>query len=219
MALAHWFRPRSVWLPTWRTCLLAIALVGLLGVGFIAQVHPWLCLTKPLPDAKYLIVEGWTPDSVPTAAVQWAKDHAITRLFTTGTPIERGAIETAFPTYAEQMAGALQKLGIDASKITPAPASAVRTERTRAMARALRLVLDAEHVPAVDRRILLFTHSTHARRSFMHFARELGPDWQVGVVSVPERSYPADHWWRYSEGVKSVTNELLGIVVQSLGGE
>jgi len=217
--MATWFRPCMVWLPTWRTCLLALALIGLLSVGFITQVHPWLCKNQPLPDAKYLIVEGWAPDSVPTAAVQWTKDHAITRLYTTGTPIERGAIETTFPTYAEQMAGTLQKLGIEPAKITPAPATAVRTERTRAMARALRLVLDGEHVPAADRRILLFTHNTHARRSFMHFAHELGPDWQVGVVSVPEQSYPAERWWRYSEGVKSVTNELLGIVVQSLGGE
>jgi hypothetical protein len=110
-------------------------------------------------------------------------------------------------------------MGVDPSKIKPAPARTVNTERTRAMARALREVLDAENIPEAQRRINLFTSGVHARRSWMHFKNELGPTWQVGIVSVPNTNYPASEWWRYSEGVKAVIEELVGIVVQTLGAK
>ncbi len=214
-----WFRRRSLPLPTWRTCAVLGLLVLVLASTVILRVHDWLCLNQPLPAAKYLIVEGWAPDPVPWAAVQWAKAHDIERIYVTGVPLERARFGNTKLSYADITAETLVRMGADPAKVIKAPATTVATERTRAMARALRTVLDTQPPGVGEREILLFSHGTHARRSHMHFQQALGSAWQVGVISVPNEGYPANRWWRYSEGVKAVLDELVGLLVQSLGGE
>ena len=103
--------------------------------------------------------------------------------------------------------------------ICPAPAMEVKTERTRAMAAALRKILDGENIPAAERRINLFTLGTHGRRSRHIYQEALGSDWKVGVISVPSRDYETTAWYRQSAGVKTVIVELIALIVQTTGGE
>lgn len=214
----RWFRRREVWWPTWRAVAIFCLLVSAAGVWFVASVHDWLSVRAPLEEARYAIVEGWAPDPVPWAAKQWADTHDTTSIYVTGVPIDKGMMESGTLSFADITASTLQRMGVSASKIKTARATNVNVERTRAMARALKASLDAAAIPEGERRINLFTNGTHARRSWMHFKNELGPTWQVGVISVPSAGYPANRWWRYSEGVKSVIEELIGLAVQTLGG-
>jgi hypothetical protein len=87
------------------------------------------------------------------------------------------------------------------------------------MARGLKTILDAESIPAADRRLNLYTLGTHARRSRRIFQEVLGSDWKVGIISVPNRAYDAAKWYRQSAGAKTVLDELVALVVQSAGGE
>lgn len=217
MSPGTWFRPRTLWLPTWRTwlVLLLIVLVGGSWVG--THLHGWLSVSDPIEEAKYVVVEGWVPDSVVHEALVWSKQHGVKLIFTTGIPLDQGQFLSGYPTYAEICAETLKKMGADPAKIRPAPAAKVKTERTRAMAMGLKQALEAEPIPVDDRKINLFTSGTHAFRSHMHFQRVLGRDWQVGVISVPAYGYPASSWWRYSQGVKNVMEEVVGIAFQSLG--
>lgn len=222
-------RRRSVLLPTWRLWLLLLAALGTAAWLILPALHGWLAVREPVAGAKYAVVEGWAPDYVAQAAADWAEENDARLIFTTGIPLEAGSFLSELKSNAFICARTLEALGWDPQKIRPAPAENVRTERTRAMAQALKAVLEAENVPAAERKINIFTLGTHARRSRRIFREVLGSAagphgepaaaWDVGIVSVPSRVYPEDEWYRHSEGAKSVVNELVALTTQSLGGK
>ena len=211
----RWFRPRTLWLPTWRTLLLLAVTVLPVAIWVVSQLHPWLSVTDPVPEAKYVVVEGWVPDRVVGLAIDWGKTHEVEKYFTTGVPLEAGKYLSNYPTYAEICADTMKRMGVDPAKVRPAPTQSVDMERTRAMAKGLKAVLDGMNIPAADKKINLFSSGCHGYRSRMHFQRVLGPEWKVGVISVPPAAYVPGTWWKYSEGVKSVIEEVIAIIGQS----
>lgn len=213
----RWFRPRTLNLPTWRTWLLLCVTVLPATLWVLSKTYGWLAVTAPVADARYVVVEGWAADGVVKQALAWAQEHDAKMIFTTGIPMDQGQLVSAYPTYAELCAATLIKLGAEPAKVKPAPALKVDTDRTRTMAAALKQVLDGLSIPAGEKKLNLFTAGAHAYRSHMHFQSVLGPDWQVGVISVSPPNYMTRGWWRYSEGVKSVIEELIAITGQSLG--
>ena len=212
----RWFRPRTVSLPTWRTWLLLCLTVLPTALWTASQLHPWLSVTDPIPDARYVVVEGWVPDKVVHQALDWAQKHDAKLIFTTGIPFDQGRYLSNYPTFAEMCADSLKSMGADPAKVKPAPALKVNLERTRAMATGLKQTLDTMVIPPDERKLNLFTNGTHAFRSRMLFQRVLGPSWKVGVVSVTPAGYMPGAWWHYSEGIKSVIEELIAIVGQSM---
>ena len=58
----------------------------------------------------------------------------------------------------------------------------------------------------------VMTEDAHARRTWLLFREALGPDVQVGIISVPNPDYDAAHWWRSSEGVREVIDETVAYV-------
>ena len=214
-----WFRRRSLPLPTWRTWFVLVSGAALLAWWLVPRVHGWLAVVDPVEEAPYLIVEGWVPDYVMEEAIEYTKATPVKRIFTTGIPLDYGTFLSEYRDYAHLSAASLAKMGVEAQLICPAPAMEVKTERTRAMAAALKKILDAENIPAAERRINLYTLGTHARRSRRIFQATLGPDWKVGVVSVPSIDYDAAKWYCQSAGAKTVLDELIALTVQSAGGE
>jgi hypothetical protein len=205
-------------MPTWRTWFVLVTTAGLMAVLLVPRLHGWLAVVEPEEKAPYLIVEGWAPDYVLEEAAAYIKGAPVKRLFATGVPIDTGTYLTGYLNYSHLCAESLAKIGVDRQTICEAPAEAVKTERTRAMAAALKAILDAENIPEADRRINLFTLGTHGRRSRRIFQETLGSTWKVGVVSVPSRDYDAAKWYRQSAGAKTVIDELVALTVQSSGG-
>jgi hypothetical protein len=214
---SKWFRLRRF--PTWRVWLIFFMLTIPAFVGLAYFSYGWLAITQRVENPTYIVVEGWAPDYVVNAAQQEFDDANAELIITTGLPLEQGAPLLEFKDYATLAATTLAKNGADPGKIYPVAASAVTRERTAAMAEALREALSALNVPAEKKRIQLLTHGTHARRSRWIYQRILGPEWQVGIVAVPTRSYPASHWYRHSSGVKGVIDELAALTVVACGGE
>jgi len=214
-----WFRRRSLPLPTWRTWLVVLTTIALLLWWLLPRVHDWLAVVEPQPGAPYMIVEGWAPDYVLQQAADDADESPVKRIFTTGVPLETGTYLSKFQDFAHLCAASLAEMGVEQQLICPAPAAAVNTDRTRAMASALKKILDAENIPAGERRINLYTLGTHGRRSRRIFQDVLGSEWRVGVISVPCRAYDNAKWYRQSAGAKSVIEELTALLVQSTGGD
>jgi hypothetical protein len=217
-ARGFWFRRRNIPWPTWRLWLCALLTVIGLLLMMGRYLHGWLSVTAPVPDARYLVVEGWVPDHVLSASMSLADDSLAQRVFTTGIPIERGSHLIGWKTYAEVAAQSLARLGLEPQRICPVPCADVKTERTRAMATALKAVLDKEPVPDTGRKINLVTLGTHARRSRAIFQDVLGPAWEVGIVSVPSLAYDPAIWYRQSDGAKTVINELSALTLMAAGG-
>lgn len=213
-----WFRRRSVPCPTWRFWLCAVLTVVCLILLAGRYLHGWLSVTEPVAGAKYFVVEGWASDYVMRDAAALAEDSGAERVFTTGVPLERGHYLQSFRTYADVAANTLAQLGLEPQLICPVPCSDAKTERTRAMAMALKVVLDKEPVPTTGRLINLITQGTHARRSRAIYQEVLGEEWTVGVISIPSMNYDADKWFTQSEGAKNVINEMSALGVKALGG-
>ena len=62
----------------------------------------------------------------------------------------------------------------------------------------------------------LITLGPHARRSSILHKMALGSNVSVGVISVPNQGYDPNRWWRYSQGVKTIINEVIGYVYTKL---
>ncbi|MFT6958883.1 MAG: hypothetical protein ACJAYC_003906 [Halieaceae bacterium] len=214
---SNWFRLRLF--PTWRL-LLPLSLI-LSGIFYWQgpDVYGWLAVTERISGARYVVVEGWAPDYVLLTAKHEFDDSNAKLLLTAGLPLDQGMFLSEYKDFATLAAATLVKIGMESGKVYPVPVSAAQRHRTAAMATALRGRLDSLQVPALDKKLLLVTFGTHARRSHIIYQRALGSEWEVGVVSVPQRDFPQDTWYKYSSGMKGVIGELAALLVVTLGGE
>jgi uncharacterized SAM-binding protein YcdF (DUF218 family) len=58
-------------------------------------------------------------------------------------------------------------------------------------------------------KVNVVSQDTHGRRSRYLFQKALGPDYTVGIISMPESCYNPDRWWASSEGFKIVFEETI----------
>jgi hypothetical protein len=214
---SKWFRYRRF--PSWRLWLILIAVFGGLAAWLLPKTYGWLAVTERIPAAKYVVVEGWVSDYVLVEAQKEFDDLDAKLIFTTGIPLDRGMALADHKDYATLAATILAKNGMEPGKICPAPAPSAQRDRTATMAIALKSTLDAINIAPEEKKIQLITSGTHARRSRLLYQRLLGPEWTVGVVSIPDPTYPKEQWYRHSSGAKSVIDELAALTVVYLGGE
>jgi hypothetical protein len=199
-------RRRQCLVPTLRGWLLlacavmALALVGLLGIG------PFLAVTHSVPGGV-LVVEGWVPDYMLEAAIaEFKRDH-YARMFVTGIPLEQGAPLSEYKNYAQIGAATLIKLGMNTNDLQAVPTGATRRDRTYAMALSVKHWLQQHDLSPT--KVNLVTGGPHARRSRLIFEKAFGKGVTVGVIAIPANDYDEKHWWRSSQGVRTIIGETL----------
>lgn len=180
----------------------------LLGGWAFRSVHPFLATSAPV-EARVLVVEGWLPDYALNAVVAEMKRGHYEHLYTTGGTLPQGSHLAEFRSHADLGAATLVKLGIDTNRVTAVNSGAHFRNRTYSSAVVLRDYCRAEGIDL--RAINLVSLGAHARRSRLAFQRALGRDVKVGIISIESRDYDPRRWWRYSEGVKMVGGEILGL--------
>ena len=199
-------RRRECLLPTWRGWLLLLLVGLLLATVTVRRVQPFLAVTDPI-DGGALVVEGWAPDYALVAAIDEFRRHHYTRLYVVGVPLERGAPLSEYKTYAELGAATLLKLGLDRDSVQAISMPAVRQDRTYASALALKHWLQEHN--AMPTGLNLISMGPHARRSRLLFEKAFGGDSRVGIIALEDRDYDPAHWWKSSQGVRTVTDELI----------
>lgn len=194
--------------PTWR----GLFLFMLLGIAFLVMavlnVQPFLALTEPV-QAEVLVVEGWVPDYVlEQAAVEFERGR-YRKLYVTGGPIEQGGALSEYKTFAELGAAILVRMGVNRNAIEAVPAPFVQRDRTYASALALKSKLQQPGTALTG--INLMSVGVHARRSHLLFQRAF-KDVQVGIIAIEDRNYYTEHWWKFSDGVRTVMDELFAYI-------
>lgn len=195
----------------WRCWILLLLALGL-GTGIaLLTIHPYLAVTERVP-AKILVIEGWLPDYAIEAGVEEFRAGGYERIFTTGGPLEKGSRLTEYQSHAGVAAGVLATLGFGTNQVT-AVASGIRfRNRTLASAEALREFLATPTEAGTPRPAFnIVTLGSHARRTRLCFQRAFGSETQIGIIAIENREYDPQRWWSYSEGVKSVLAECLGL--------
>ena len=199
-------RRRDCWVPTWRGWLVLLFGAGLAFVLVARSLDGFLSVTDSIPGGA-LVVEGWASDYVLDAAVSEFKTHPYQKLFVTGGPIQHGAPLSEYRTQAEFGGAVLNKRGLGSEIVQVVPSPSVPQDRTFTMAVTLKKWL-LEHGVTV-KSVNVVTDGPHARRSRLLYEKALGKGVEVGVIAVPSPNYDHRHWWRTSEGVRTIIGEML----------
>ena len=208
-ALFGCVQQRPLWAPTWRGWLVAILLLFGVGFIFVKTLPGFLSAHHPI-QADILVVEGWIPDYALEAAISEFNRGSYTRLYVTGGPLEKGLPLSQFKTYADLGASMLVGLGMDKERIQAVPAPEVRADRTYNSARALRNFFQQELPPSKKSECSFHWPSFAAHPAILHKA--FADDWEIGVISVPDKSYDVERWYRASNGVRNVLSETIAFV-------
>jgi uncharacterized SAM-binding protein YcdF (DUF218 family) len=197
---------RDCWVPTWRGWLALVFGVGLALVLIARSLDGFLSVTDSIPGGA-LVLEGWASDFVIDAAVNEYKTHSYEKLFVTGGPIEHGSPVFRYGTQAEFGGAILNKRGIgpDIAQVVPSPF--VAQDRTFTEAVSVKKWLSEHGITLKS--VNVITEGPHARRSRLLFEKAFGKGVEVGVMSIPSPNYDHKHWWRTSEGVRTMIGEVL----------
>lgn len=189
---------------------LVLAMAGIMFVGAIHFIHPFLAVTHR-EQARILVVEGWVNHYGIDGALQEFKTGHYEQVFTTGGPLEgMGASSSIYNTEAYQSAALLRKAGMPADSVQSVPALYVGKDRTYNSAVAFRNWLQEHNLQGQSFNVL--TEDAHARRTWLLFREAFGKSARIGIISVPNPDYDARHWWRTSEGVREVIDESIAYV-------
>jgi uncharacterized SAM-binding protein YcdF (DUF218 family) len=203
------FKRQEVWTLTLQGWVSIIVTAAIVLIFTITYIHPFLAVTSPI-KADVLVIEGWLTDDALKQAVVEISRGSYRQIFTTGGPVERGYYLVEYQNFAEIGAATLRQLGVPEEKLIVVPAPYTKSERTLASAVAFRQwLLDSNY--RLDS-INLFTHDTHARRSWLIYKQVLAPNITVGVIAAKPPGYNPKKWWIYSEGVRSIISESIAYI-------
>lgn len=183
-----------------------LATLAAVAVVVVGNLHPFLAVTAPV-SGEVLVVEGWAPDYAFEEAVAEFKRHHYKTLYVTGGPLEQGSHLSEYKTYAELGVAILIRKGLNNDAVLAVPSPPVRQDRTHAAAMALNGWLRQHN--AMPASLNVMSLGAHARRSWLLFEKVLGGKTRVGIIAVEDRDYDPKRWWRTSQGVRLVADEML----------
>jgi hypothetical protein len=195
---------RERWTLTWTGRLLTLAVVAALVVIVARGLCGFLAITSPV-GGRFLVVEGWMPTYAYREAVaQFRKGH-YEKIIAAGVTQEDAGIERDLPEHfgAEK----LIQFGVPNDQVVTTSSEEVYRDRTFHSAIDEKQWLQAQGTRAAS--IDVVSVGPHARRSRLLYEEALGNEVRVGVISVEDRRFDPDHWWRSSAGVRSVVDELI----------
>ena len=200
------FRRRECVVPTWRGWALMLATAAVVVIFGGGNMHSFLAVTAPVP-AEVMVIEGWAPDYAFREAVAEFKRHHYSKVYVTGGLLEQGQYLSEYQTYAKLGEALLVQMGLSRDVVQAVPAEPVLQDRTHASAMALGAWLQQHD--AVPASLNVVSHGAHARRTWLLFEKVLGGKTKVGIISVEDRDYNPKRWWKTSQGVRLVTDEML----------
>ncbi len=209
------FRRRTVWLPTLPGTLLVFVIAATAIVLAARAAGFYLFVNEPAHGrdgrpARLLVVEGWLDeDALDDAAIAF-RHGDYERIVTSGGPIDSWREGQTATHYAERAAGYLKHHGLADVPIAAASAPASAQDRTFLSAVVVRDWVRREGLnpDAID----VYSDGVHARRSRMVYRLAFGPSVAVGMLAATPRKYDLEHWWRTSQGAKTVLDESLSLV-------
>jgi len=195
---------RERWTLTWTGRLATLTFVAVVVLFVGRGLCGFLAITSPV-GGQVLVVEGWMPVYAYREAAALFRQGGYRTIIAAGTTSED---EDAVGDLRERSGGEkLVYFGVPSELVvTVSPQEAYR-DRTFHSAIAVKEWLRAQglQTAAID----VVTLGPHARRSRLLYRKAFVDEVQVGVISIADRRFDPNHWWRSSSGVRRVIDELV----------
>jgi len=208
MPLPPLVKRHNIWLPTlWGLIIFIVILSSLSGLVF--RNIAYFLAQQQTVNGQILVVEGWLAEPALLTAVEQFKKGNYQLLITTGGPDKR-QINPEHKSYAEKAGAFLLEQGISSTQLVtlPTPESAQdRTYHSAVIVREWLIENQPEHL-SID----LYSGDVHARRSYQLYKMAFADKANIGIIAAEPNNFSLEHWWRTSEGAKSVLAETAGLV-------
>ena len=206
-------RRREMVVPSLRGLLLLGLLMAAAVWLFLRNVQPFLAVNRPV-GGEVLVVEGWIPDYAMREALAAFRSRPYKLMITTGGPMPQGMAFSAFGTYADFAAATMKDFGLDGDSLAAVPSRDVGRDRTYQEGVSVGEWLKAH--PGAFTRMDLVSFSSHARRSRLLYRMALGSEVDVGVLAPRDIGYDPAAWWKTSNGVRRVSDEIIAYLYAKL---
>ncbi len=204
-------RRREMVVPSLGGLVVAALFLAAVAFAILRGAQPFLALNRPV-GGDILVVEGWIPDYAMREALAAFRSRPYSLLVATGGPVPRGTAYASYGSHARLAAVTLEGFGLPADSMAVVPSPEVTRDRTYQEGVSLREWLNGEGAVRQVKSVDVFSFSAHARRSRLLYAMALGPGIEVGVYASRDLGYDPDRWWKSSNGVRKVCDELIGYI-------
>jgi uncharacterized SAM-binding protein YcdF (DUF218 family) len=202
------------WSLSWRGAIVILIVAVSLAVSTFLGLYPFLAITQRV-DTKILVVEGWVHKYAIRSAVDEFRRGSYQQIFTTGGPVVgNGGYVNDYQTSASVGADLLKKFEVPSELVQMVPSHVIGRDRTYSSALALRDWLEDHAISVGSFNVL--TEDFHARRTRLLYQRAFGKGVSIGIIAVPSPDYDANHWWRYSDGVREAVGESIAYLYARL---
>ena len=169
------------------------------------ELNSFLSIDRPI-GARVMVVEGWLPRYAYREAARRFGEGRYDRIIVAG--VRDDDFRRSGDGRPDDFGVSdLVASGVPRSHVYTAIAEHASRDRTYHAAVAVKDALDSQRMAEAP--IDVVTLGAHARRSRLIFGKALGEDRHVGVIAVEDRLYDPAHWWRSSEGVRTVVGEAI----------
>ena len=195
---------RERWTLTWTGRLLTLAVLAMLTVFLARGLCNFLAITSPV-GGQFLVVEGWMPTYAYREAATEFRKGSYVKVIAAGVLQDGG---NANGDLLEHFGGEkLINFGVPSDRVVTASYGEIYRDRTFHSAMAVKQWLQEQGLQTAP--IDVVTVGPHARRSRLLYETALGDAAKVGVIAVEDRRFDPNHWWRSSQGVRTVVDESI----------
>ena len=203
-ARAVLFVRRERWTLTWTGRLLILASLAVVIVILGRGLCGFLAITSPV-GGQVVVVEGWMPTFAYREAAALFRKGRYQKIIVAG---ESNEDEGADLELRERAGGEkLIYFGVPSELVVAVSSGEANRDRTFHSATAVKAWLQNQGLQTAS--IDVVTVGPHARRSRLLYEKAFGDEMQVGVISIMDRRFDPNHWWRSSAGVRRVIDELI----------
>jgi uncharacterized SAM-binding protein YcdF (DUF218 family) len=175
-------------------------------------LNSFLAIDRPV-GAPVMVVEGWLPRFAYREAARRFLEGRYGRIIVAGVRDEDYR-HSGDGTPDDFGVADLIASGVPAGDIITAIAENTPRDRTYHAALAVKDALESQRISAAT--IDVVTVGAHARRSQLLFSKALGDGRRIGVIGIEDRRFDTAHWWRSSEGVRTVLGEAIAFAYARL---
>jgi uncharacterized SAM-binding protein YcdF (DUF218 family) len=203
-ALATFFVRRERWTLTWTGKLLIVAVLAVLTVIGVRGLCGFLAITRPV-GGQFLVVEGWMPTYAYREAAAQFREGTYRKIIAAGVLKDDGNADGDLREHFGEEK--LIRFGVPSDLVVTASSGEIHRDRTFHSAMAVKQWLQDQGLQTTS--IDVVTVGPHARRSRLLYEKALGNAVSVGVIAIEDRRFDPNHWWRSSEGVRTIVDESI----------